>query len=53
VTDPKTGNVIRAMPPNKKMDQKYIDMLTVWIMNGMPNTSAEAQALSPTPVPTP
>jgi len=30
------GNVIRAMPPNKKLDQKYIDMLTLWVMNGMP-----------------
>jgi mono/diheme cytochrome c family protein len=53
VTDPKTGNVIRAMPPNKLLDQKYIDMLTLWVMNGMPNTAAEAQALSPTAVPAP
>ena len=53
VTDPKTGNVIRVMPPSKILDQKYIDMLTLWIMNGMPNTAAEAQALSPTATPTP
>ncbi|MBI4730904.1 MAG: c-type cytochrome [Chloroflexi bacterium] len=52
VTDPKTGNVIRAMPPNKLLDQKYIDMLTLWVLNGMPNTAVEAQALSaPTPTP--
>ena len=30
------GNVVRAMPPNKILDQKYIDMLTLWVMNGMP-----------------
>lgn len=53
VTDPKTGNVIRAMPPNKLLNQKYIDMLTLWIMNGMPKTAAEAQALSTTSTPAP
>jgi mono/diheme cytochrome c family protein len=52
VIDPVTGDVIRAMPPNKLLDQKYIDMLTIWVMNGMPNTAAEAEALSvPTPAP--
>jgi mono/diheme cytochrome c family protein len=35
-TDPKTGNTIRQMPPSKLLDQKYIDMLTLWVMNGMP-----------------
>jgi mono/diheme cytochrome c family protein len=35
-TDPKTGKVIRQMPPTKLLDQKYIDMLTLWVMNGMP-----------------
>jgi hypothetical protein len=36
------------------MDQKYIDLLTLWVMNGMPETAAEAQALStPTPIPVP
>jgi hypothetical protein len=30
------GNVIRAMPPTKLMEQKYIDMLVQWVMNGMP-----------------
>ncbi len=49
VIDPQTGLVIRAMPPNKLLDQQYIDMLTVWVMNNMPNTTEEAQALSTTP----
>jgi mono/diheme cytochrome c family protein len=48
------GTTLRAMPTNKLLDQKYIDMLTLWVLNGMPNASAEAQALSaPTPTPTP
>jgi mono/diheme cytochrome c family protein len=52
VTDPNTGDVIRAMPTNKALDQKYIDMLALWVMNGMPDTAVEAQALSaPTPTP--
>lgn len=43
------GSAIRAMPPNKLLDQKYIDMWTLWILNGAPNTAAEAQALTPIP----
>ena len=35
-TDPKTGQTIRQMPPTKLLDQQYIDMLTRWIMAGMP-----------------
>jgi mono/diheme cytochrome c family protein len=56
--DPKTGNTIRQMPVNKLLNQKYIDMLTLWIMNGMPRTAEEAAALStlpggtPLPIPT-
>ena len=30
------GNTIRQMPPTKLLDQKFIDMLTQWVMNGMP-----------------
>jgi mono/diheme cytochrome c family protein len=59
VVDPKTGETIRQMPPNKLLDQKYIDMLTLWIMSGMPRTAEDAAALSttsgntPLPIPTP
>jgi hypothetical protein len=49
--DPKTGNKIRQMPPTKLLDQQYIDMLTRWIMAGMPQTAADAAKLSPTPTP--
>ncbi len=55
IPDPKTGDVmIHQMPPSKLLKPEYIDMLTRWIMAGMPNTAAEAQALMPTTVtPTP
>jgi mono/diheme cytochrome c family protein len=49
--DPVTGKTIRQMPPTKLLTQSYIDMLTIWIMNGMPQTAAEAAALTPVPIP--
>ncbi len=52
-TDPKTGQTIRQMPPTKLLDQQYIDMLTRWIMAGMPKTAKDAAAKGPTPTPTP
>ena len=51
--DPKTGNTIRQMPPTKLLDKQYIDMLTRWILAGMPKTAEEAAAKIPTPTPTP
>jgi mono/diheme cytochrome c family protein len=51
--DPKTGKVIRQMPPTRLLDPKYIDMLTRWVLAGMPRTAEEAAALSPTPTPVP
>ena len=47
--DPKTGNAIRQMPPTKLLDQQYIDMLTRWILAGMPKTAQDAAAKVPTP----
>jgi len=49
--DPKTGEKIRQMPPTKLLDPQYVDMLTRWVMAGMPQTAEEAAALSPTPTP--
>ena len=51
--DPKTGNTIRQMPPTKLLDPQYIDMLTRWILAGMPKTAQEAAAKAPTPTATP
>jgi mono/diheme cytochrome c family protein len=50
--DPKTGQAIRAMPPTKLLDQQYIDMITEWVMAGMPQTAQQA-AKAPTPTPKP
>jgi len=49
--DPITGKTIRQMPPTKLLDQKYIDMLTTWILNGMPQTATDAASVTPVPVP--
>ncbi len=51
--DPVTGKTIRQMPPTKLLDPKYVDMLTRWVMAGMPQTAEEAAALAPTATPTP
>ncbi len=48
-TDPKTGTTIRQMPPTKLLDQQYIDVLTRWVLAGMPQTADQAKALSPQP----
>ena len=47
--DPKTGNTIRQMPPTKLLDPQYIDMLTRWILAGMPKTAEDAAAKAPAP----
>jgi mono/diheme cytochrome c family protein len=52
-TDPVTGKTIRQMPPTKLLDQKYIDMLMLWVMSGMPQTADDAAAASPAPTPSP
>jgi mono/diheme cytochrome c family protein len=49
--DPTTGKAIRQMPPTKLLDAQYIDMLTRWVMNGMPQTAEEASLLKPVPLP--
>jgi len=49
--DPITDKVIRQMPPTKLLDPQYVDMLTRWVMAGMPQTAEQAAALSPTATP--
>jgi mono/diheme cytochrome c family protein len=48
--DPKTNKAIRQMPVTKLLNQKYIDMFTLWIMSGMPQTKEDAAALQPVPI---
>jgi mono/diheme cytochrome c family protein len=49
--DPLTGKVIRQMPPTKLLDAQYVDMLSRWVMAGMPQSAAEAALLSTTATP--
>ena len=45
--------LIGVMPPTSVLKPNVVDALTRWIMNGMPQTAAEAGALSTTPAVTP
>jgi mono/diheme cytochrome c family protein len=49
--DPITNKIIRQMPPTKLLDPQYVDMLTRWVMAGMPRTAEEAALLSVTATP--
>lgn len=53
IPDPKDSNktLIRTMPPNVKLKPNIVDALVRWIMNGMPQTAADATKLSVTPTP--
>lgn len=52
VYDPETGEEItQQMPPTKLLKEEYIAIFEAWVLNGMPETAEEAEALSPTPTP--
>jgi hypothetical protein len=51
IKDDKGEVTIHQMPQTKLLKPEYIDMLTRWIMAGMPNTADEAKALSATAEP--
>jgi len=34
------------MPPTKLMKDEYIHLFEIWVLNGMPETAAEAEALT-------
>jgi len=54
ILDPATGEVlIHQMPQTKLMKQDAIDAFILWIMNGMPQTTEDAAALSTMPEATP
>ncbi|HEY9152674.1 MAG TPA: hypothetical protein VIN60_07305, partial [Anaerolineales bacterium] len=48
IPDPNNSalTLIRAMPPNGHLTPDVIDMFVRWIMNGMPQTAADAAKLS-------
>jgi mono/diheme cytochrome c family protein len=51
ILDENGEEIIGVMPPSKALKPNVIEVFIGWIMNGMPQTAAEAGALSPTPVP--
>jgi len=46
IFDPGTGEeLIQQMPPTKLMKEEYIHLFETWVLNGMPETAAEVEAL--------
>jgi len=47
ILDPVSGEeIIQQMPPTKLMKDEYIHLFEIWVLNGMPETAAEAEALT-------
>ncbi len=46
VYDASGNEIIGPMPPSKELKAEYIDMFERWVLAGMPETAAEAAALS-------
>jgi menaquinol-cytochrome c reductase cytochrome b/c subunit len=45
IYDQNGEEIIQQMPPTKLMKEDYIHLFEVWVLNGMPETAAEAEAL--------
>ncbi|NOQ40280.1 MAG: c-type cytochrome [Anaerolineales bacterium] len=47
ILDPDSGEeIIQQMPPTKLMKEEYIHLFEIWVLNGMPETAAEADILT-------
>ena len=47
ILDPVSGEeIIQQMPPTKLMKEEYIHLFEIWVLNGMPETAAEADILT-------
>jgi mono/diheme cytochrome c family protein len=46
IFDESGERIIQQMPPTKLMKDEYISIFEAWILNGMPETSADAEALT-------
>jgi ubiquinol-cytochrome c reductase cytochrome b subunit len=47
ILDPVSGEeIIQQMPPTKLMKDEYIHLFEIWVLNGMPETAAEAEVLT-------
>lgn len=51
ILDENGEEIIGIMPPSRLMDENVVDVFMRWIMNGMPQTAAEASTLSTSPSP--
>jgi mono/diheme cytochrome c family protein len=46
IFDENGEEIIQQMPPTKLMKEEYIQIFEIWILNGMPETVADEEALS-------
>lgn len=46
IFDESGERIIQQMPPTKLMKDEYISIFETWVLNGMPETAADAEALS-------
>lgn len=46
IYDQNGEEIIQQMPPTKLMKEDYIHLFEVWVLNGMPETIADAEALT-------
>lgn len=46
IYDENGEEIIQQMPPTKLMKDEYIHLFEVWVLNGMPETAADAEAIS-------
>lgn len=53
IFDENGEELIGIMPPSKALKPDVVDVFVRWVMNGMPQTAADAATLSTTPTPTP
>jgi mono/diheme cytochrome c family protein len=46
IFDQNGEEIIQQMPPTKLIKEDYIQLFEIWVLNGMPETIADAEALS-------
>ena len=46
ILDQNGEEIIQQMPPTKLMKEDYIQLFEIWVLNGMPETVADAEALT-------
>lgn len=53
IFDENGEEIIQQMPPTKLIKDEYVHIFEVWVLNGMPESAEEAEALGVEPTPTP